>query len=200
MHKCVNYKALSLENFFFSENLEKQNLPKDIFPTGKIFPDNKKQMLLAKALWICDFHRLQQFWTFCQGVPEPQHSDSRSFPPLCSSTSRFAGAFTFQELLFLSLINFWFHTFFRFTLGSCFHYSLFTLFSRGASPESHHQSLLSLVFNRYLPWKSPIRLPETLKLGGDIHLPGFGGEGCAMEVSIFTDYKKYLRSRSDVNI
>ena len=33
------------------------------FPTGKIFPDNEKQMLLAKALWIPGFHRLQQFWT-----------------------------------------------------------------------------------------------------------------------------------------
>lgn len=91
MHVCIHYKGLSLENFFPSLRTYSGKTFQTIsFSTGKIFPDNKKKMLLAKALWICDFHRNQQFWTyFSPKGAGAAATYSKSFPRLCSSTSGF---------------------------------------------------------------------------------------------------------------
>lgn len=115
-------------------------------PTSKIFPDNKKQMLLAKALWICDFSQTPVVldFFFSEGCQSHSTLTANNFPHLCRSISGFCWC------LYLSRtpLPLWFHTFFRFTLGSCFPYSLLIPYSCGTSLELHHHSHLSLMLNR----------------------------------------------------
>lgn len=63
-YMCTFTRPFPLNIVSFSENLQWQNLTDYILPNWQIFCDNKKQTLLAKTLWICDFHSLWQFWTF----------------------------------------------------------------------------------------------------------------------------------------
>lgn len=84
---------------------------------------------------------------FLRRVPEPQHSYSKYFPRLCRSISGFCWCLYLSRTP-LPLISLWFHTFFRFTLGSCFPYSLLIPYSCGTSLELHLQSHLSLMLNR----------------------------------------------------
>lgn len=148
------------------------------FPTGKIFCDNKKQMLLAKSLWICDFHSLWLFWTFTpmtDGTTAQILSTSMQLHPLVLLVP----VPTKNSFAFL-LISLWFHTFFRFTLGSCFHYFLFISISCETSPKSHPQSLLSFIrFNMEIS-----QLPPTLRLD-DLCVSIFVWDRGAMEVPIY---------------
>lgn len=145
-------------------------------PTCKIFCDIKKQILLAKTLWICDFHSLWQLWTFSPmtgGTTAQILSTSEQLHLLVllvSLSSKNSFAFL--------LISLWFHSFFRFTLGSCFPSFLFISISCETSPKSHPQSLLSLIrFNMEIS-----QLPPTLRLDD---LSSFVWDRGAMEVPIY---------------
>lgn len=69
------------------------------FPTGKIFCDNKKQMLLAKSLWICDFHSLAVLDFFSN---DWWNHSTDTFYLYAVAPFGFASAFAYQELLCLS--------------------------------------------------------------------------------------------------
>lgn len=148
-------------------------------------------MLLAKTL-ICVFHSLWQFWTFSptSGRTTAQIlSTSVQLHPwvlLVSLPSKNSFAFL--------LISFWFHTFFKFTLGSCFPYFLFILVSRETSPKSHHQSSfshkiqhgnLTVTSNTQTRWS--VKLCVGQRCHGSVYLS-------------FSDFEKYIRSRSDLDI
>lgn len=140
------------------------------FPTGKIFCDNKKQMLFAKTLWICDFHSLWQFWTFSPMSGRATAQILSTSVPLHPWVLPSKNSFAF-------LISFWFHTSFRFTLRSCFPYFLFISISCEISPKSY-RSLLSLMrFNMEIS-----QLPQTLRLDD---LSSFVWDRDAMKVPIY---------------